>query len=104
MMTMMEINHFKESDFQKCVPPCSITDMEDTLLSRLEYARCMSGFPFLLTSAYRPHSWELEHGRKGLSSHTKGLAVDIYCSDEEKRFIMVQNLLHRNNRYQRQDL
>lgn len=93
MMKIMIVNHFSESDFQKCVPPCSIKDMEDTLLSRLEYARVLSGFPFVLTSAYRPYSWELEHGRTGLSSHTKGLAVDIHCQDEEKRFILVQNLL-----------
>lgn len=92
-MMKMEINHFKDGDFQRCVPPCHIDDMEDVLLERLEYARILSGFPFVLTSAYRTSAYELNKGRSGTSSHTKGLAVDIHCQDEEKRFIMVQNLL-----------
>lgn len=67
--------------------------MQDALLERLEYARCLSGFPFVLTSAYREIGWELDHKRSGHSSHTKGLAVDIHCQDEERRYILVQNLL-----------
>lgn len=90
---MIQINHFNELDFQGCNPPCHIDDMEDCLLERLEYARILSGFPFVLTSAYRTPAYELSKGRSGTSSHTKGLAVDIHCQDEEKRYIMVQNLL-----------
>ena len=89
----IQINHFNDLDFQRCVPPCHIDDMEATLLERLEYARQMSGFPFILTSAYRTQAYELTKNRPGTSSHCKGLAVDIHCQDEEKRFIMIQNLL-----------
>lgn len=85
--------HFSESDFARCVPPCKASDLSQELLDRLEYARSLCGFSFILTSAYRTQEYEHDKNRTGSSSHCKGLAVDISCNSEERRYILVQNLL-----------
>ena len=90
---MLITAHFKESDWSSCVPPCSSSDMSEELISRLEYARALCGFPFKITSAYRSIDYEQEKGRTGSSSHCKGLAVDISCYSDDRRYILVQNLL-----------
>lgn len=89
----MEVFHFSEKDWQGATPPCHSTDIKDELLDKLEYARCLCGFPFTITSAYRSKDYELSKGRKGTSAHCLGLAVDIACYDDERRLLLVQNLL-----------
>lgn len=85
--------HFNESDWAACQPPCRSDEIDPDILSRLEYARSLCGFPFKITSAFRSVEYEHEKGRSGSSSHCKGLAVDISCYSSENRYIMVQNLL-----------
>lgn len=67
--------------------------MKEELIERLDYARALAGFPFIINSAYRCRSYEISMGRSGTSSHCKGLAVDLRCDSDYKRLIMVQNLL-----------
>lgn len=85
--------YFKEVEFERCTPPCKLSDMSDDLIDRLDYARALAGVPFILTSAYRSYDWEYDHGRFGTSSHCKGMAVDISCQSSEKRLKIVQSAL-----------
>lgn len=69
--------YFSAADFICCQPKCSMSDLNEALIRKLDSARKHSGVPFVLNSAYRSAKWEIEHKRTGTSSHTKGLAVDI---------------------------
>lgn len=90
---MMITCHFKESDWKNANPSCCSSDMSEELISRLEYARALCGFEFRINSAFRSVDYEQSKGRTGSSSHCKGLAVDLACYSNERRYILVQNLL-----------
>lgn len=85
--------YFKEAEFARCSPACKMSDLSDTLLHKLDAARELCGFPFIVNSAYRTVEYEKSKGRKGTSSHTKGLAVDLRCGSSYIRFRMVQALV-----------
>lgn len=87
-------NYFDDNDFKKAVPACSIEDMDKNLLFALDYARHEAGIPFIINSAYRSVEWEKSRGRNGLSSHTKGKAVDIRCNCSYDRLIIVKALMN----------
>lgn len=89
----MKYNFFTEEEFNKLTPSCSLSDMDEGFMRRLDSARQVSGLPFCLSCAFRPVEWELKKGRSGKSWHTKGKAVDIKCSDSEKRFKIVDALM-----------
>ena len=86
---MITAQYFKESEFKRCTPPCSLQDMNQSTMKRLDYARMIAGIPFVINSAYRTLEYEKAHGRKGTSSHTLGRAVDIRCNTDENRFKIV---------------
>lgn len=83
---------FTESEFVQAVPSCSLSDMSDELLERLDTARAYLGAPIFINSAYRSKEYELQHGREGTSSHVLGLAVDIRCNTSEYRLQLVKSL------------
>ena len=89
----MEFKYFKPSEFEKCVPSCSIDAMSERFLSLLDYARELACVPFKLNSAYRSKEYELSKGRSGSSSHCKGIAVDIACGSSSMRYCIVSALL-----------
>ena len=91
-MIMIKAKYFSEGEFQKCTPPCSLQDMNQGTMSRLDTAREIAGIPFVLNSAFRSVEYEKEHGRKGTSSHTLGHAVDIRCNSVANRFKIVAAL------------
>lgn len=84
---------FKSEEFQKCTPSCYMVDMVDDVLLKLDIARHIYDDPITITSAFRSTEWEKQQGRNGSSSHTKGLAVDIYCTDSRKRIRLIRALL-----------
>jgi len=86
---MITAQYFNESEFKRCAPPCSLQDMNQSMMKRLDYARKIAGIPFVINSAYRTPEYEKAHGRKGTSSHTLGRAVDIRCNTDENRFKIV---------------
>lgn len=90
---MKKYLYFDSDEFQKCTPSCSIDDMDPAFLVRLDTARSIAGIPFVINSAFRPLSYELSVGRKGTSSHCKGVAVDIRCTSTAHRFRIVFALL-----------
>lgn len=90
---MIKAKHFKEAEFKRCTPPCSLQDMAQRTMNRLDTARDIAGIPFVINSAYRTPEYEVAHGRKGTSSHALGCAVDIRCNSYENRLKIVDALL-----------
>lgn len=90
---MITAKYFKESEFQKCVPACSLQDMKQGTMDKLDAARESAGIPFVLNSAYRSVEHEHKQGRPGTSSHTKGMAVDIRCNTNANRMKIVRALI-----------
>lgn len=75
--------HFKEID-------CG--NMDKNFLHKLDNARDIAGLPFIINSAYRSPEHPLSI-KNPTSSHLKGLAVDIKCTDSRTRFIIVDALI-----------
>lgn len=92
-LSPLKLRYFKPFEFNCASPRCSIDDMDRDFLRALDSARAFSGVPFRINSAYRSKEYELEHGRTGTSSHCKGCAVDLACSDSRKRYLIVNALL-----------
>lgn len=92
-MRLRPYKWFRDYEFKVCRPMCNMTDMNEEFMKVLDDARELAGVPFKLTSAYRTKEYELSKGRTGTSSHCKGVAVDIYCTDSRKRYLIVQSLI-----------
>lgn len=90
---MVTAKYFSEREFKKCSPSCSLQDMHQHTMDKLDAAREMAGIPFVLNSAYRSPAWEKSKGRTGTGAHTKGRAIDIRCSTSENRMKIVLSLL-----------
>lgn len=93
----MRLKYFKISEFDSPDKPGSGECMEHQLLERLDLARDIAGFPFIITSGFRT----IEHNKtlkdKGYkvaknSSHLLGWAVDIHCDNSRKRFELIDAL------------
>ena len=87
------LNYFTKNDFRNAIPSCSINDMDDNFLHRLDVARFHSGVPYIVNSAYRSEEHEKSKGRSGDSSHTKGVAVDLKATNSRTRFKIIEGLL-----------
>ena len=90
---MIKSKYFKEEEFNRCSPSCSLQDMKQTTLSKLDTARESAGVPFVLTSAYRSPEHDRSKGRSGTGAHTLGRAIDIRCNTSSNRFLIVKALL-----------
>lgn len=90
---MIKLRYFKPSEFEKCTPSCKIDDMDEEFMQKLDDARSICSYAFVLNSAYRSPEYERSKGRSGTSSHTKGLAVDISCLTSVCRLKMLLALL-----------
>lgn len=82
--------YFSDSEFKKCVPSCSIDDMDGGFMELLDKVREDAGIPLVINCAYRSVSWDKKKGRSGNSSHCRGKAVDIRCNDSVNRFKIIQ--------------
>lgn len=90
---MEKYPNFSEAEFQRCSPACSLSDMDDSFMNRLQTARDLAGLPFRISSAYRSVVYEQKKKRSGTSYHCKGRAVDILCRNTFDRFVIVNALL-----------
>lgn len=90
---MVTSKYFSEGEFNGCSPSCSLQDMKQTTMSKLDTAREIAGIPFMLTSAYRTPEWDKSKGRSGTGAHTLGQAIDIRCTTSMDRFLVVNALL-----------
>lgn len=86
---MITAKYFKESEFYRCTPACSLQDMNQTTMDKLDLAREYAGIPIVLNSAYRSVDYEKSKNRTGTSAHTLGRAVDIRCNSDENRFKLI---------------
>lgn len=85
----MESKHFKDKEL-RCHCGCGVNNVSADLLKPLEALREWLGVPIHLNSAYRckRHNDSLKHSSP-TSSHLKGLAVDIRCTDDTQRFDII---------------
>lgn len=90
---MIASKYFKEEEFRRCSPACSLQDMKQATMSKLDTAREIAGIPFVLTSAYRSPEHDRSRGRSGTGAHTLGRAIDIRCNTSRNRFLVVNALL-----------
>ena len=90
---MITSKYFKEDEFNRCSPSCSLQDMKQATISKLDTAREIAGIPFVLTSAYRSPEHDRAKGRSGTGAHTIGRAIDIRCNTSRNRFLVVDALL-----------
>ena len=73
-------------------------NMDKDFLSMLDNARDIAKTPFKITSGYRTKEHNVaiykKLGKKPIeSSHLKGVACDIACSDSRARFLIINALL-----------
>lgn len=90
---MYKPRYFQEKEFTRCTPPCKLSDMDEAFMYKLDEARDLCDFPFIVNSAFRTKSYELSKGRKGTSSHCKGLAMDIACASSFVRQSILSSLI-----------
>tara|TARA_R100001086_G_scaffold74536_1_gene35928 strand:+ start:792 stop:1193 length:402 start_codon:yes stop_codon:yes gene_type:complete len=92
LLNNMKLKYFKKSEFT-CKCGCGETVISDDLLQMLDNAREHAGIPFKITSGYRCPN-HTESKKNPTSSHIKGLAADIKCSDSKTRAILIDALTY----------
>lgn len=90
---MITAKYFKEAEFKRCTPSCSLQDMDQGFMQTLDALRSISGIPLVLNCAYRSRAYDLKKGRSGNSAHTRGKAVDIRCNSNSTRSKIVASAL-----------
>lgn len=90
---MSSYRYFTQRDFDRCVPPCNIADMNPGTMRRFDFARQLAGTPFVINSAHRTVVYEKSKGRNGNSAHTTGQAMDIRATDSRSRWLIINSLI-----------
>lgn len=83
---MIQSKYFKEEEFKKCTPSCSLQDMDQEFMTKLDQLREEAGIPLVLNCAYRSPAWEKSKGRSGSGDHPQRKGVDIRCNDSSNRY------------------
>tara|TARA_R110000744_G_scaffold206686_1_gene325296 strand:- start:230 stop:583 length:354 start_codon:yes stop_codon:yes gene_type:complete len=87
-MRNFNINEFDSPDLEG-----SGLNMDRSFLEMLDNARDIADIPFAINSGYRTKEHNAKVGGVEGSSHTKGVACDIACSNSRARFIIISSLL-----------
>ena len=82
---------FFANDELKC-KCCGKVAMDTEFMNKLNAARFMAGFPFVLSSGYRCEKHNKEVGSSS-NNHTSGKAVDILCRDADFRYELLKCLV-----------
>jgi len=90
--------YFKSKEFDSPDVKGSGALMDETFIDMIIDARSRANIPFKINSGYRTQEYNkslLERGYKASknSSHLKGLAADIHCTDSRSRFIIITALI-----------
>ena len=83
------MKYFKINEFDSPDEPGSGNKMSDEIVHMLDAARKIYGKPMKINSGYRTISHNKKVGGVSSSSHIKGLAADIACSNSVDRFKML---------------
>ena len=83
---MIASKYFEEEEFSRCSPACSLQDMKQTTMSKLDTAREIASY-------YSSPEHDKSKGRSGTGAHTLGRAVDIKCNTSRNRSLIVSALL-----------
>jgi hypothetical protein len=67
--------------------------MSTLLIGMLDGARELARIPFVINSAFRCQQHNKNEGGRAESAHIYGLAVDIACSNNHARFLIVKALI-----------
>lgn len=92
------MNYFKYHEFDSPDVDGSGQMMDKNFLMMLEAAREIYGQPMRITSGFRTENYNEELKKRGYkaspnSSHLKGLAADIECTNSTDRYNLVDSLL-----------
>ena len=87
------MRYFKLEEFDSPDELGSGCNMSQEILSMLDAARKIYGKPMRITSGFRTKTHNKKVGGVESSSHLKGLAADIACSESIDRFDMIRALL-----------
>ena len=87
------MKYFDISEFDSPDVAGSGEYMDKEFLSKLDQARSLCDIPFVITSGYRTEDHNRKVGGVSDSSHKKGLAADIACTNSAARHIIVTALL-----------
>ena len=80
--------YFKTQEFVcKC---CGKEEMKKELLELLYKARVESGIPFIINSGYRCEKHNKKVGGASNSAHLRGYAVDISCTNSNRRYDLLK--------------
>lgn len=87
------MRHFNISEFDSADLPGSGSHMDIEFLKALDNARELAGVPFKINSGFRSKAHNEKVGGVEGSSHTKGYAADIHCSDSRSRSLILDSLI-----------
>jgi len=80
------MNYFPSHEFDSPDQPGSGKLINEVLVEMLNEVREKFGKPIIINSGYRTKEHNAKVGGKPNSSHLKGLAVDIKCTNSTDRF------------------
>ena len=81
--------NFKEAEF-KC-KHTGLDGMQKEFMDKLQHARRLAGFGFIINSGYRHPTHPVEAAKgHSLGEHTRGLCADIRVDDSRQRFKLIQ--------------
>ena len=75
-----------------CCKCCGKLIIDQDFLERLNKARELADFPFIVTSGYRCPTHNVKVGSQS-TNHTTGKAADIECIDPHRRYMMVRAMI-----------
>jgi len=87
------MKYFDISEFDSPDELGSGSKMVPHVLKRIDRARGLAKTPFVITSGYRTEAHNKEVGGSPTSSHLKGLAVDISCTNSSQREKIISALI-----------
>ena len=90
---MNRLKWFDISEFASPDSEGSGDMMEIELLERLDLARDIAGFPFIINSGFRSIAHNKKVGGVKNSSHLMGWAADLHCGSGKRRFLMIEAFL-----------
>ena len=89
----MQLTNFSLSELDSPDRKGSGEEMKANFLKKLQEARSLAGIPFSINSGYRTKRHNKRVGGTPNSSHLKGLACDISCTNSTERALIMSSLI-----------